>query len=1072
MQSNKRTKSLPLHRHYRLVLQFFRISAITGFSAQYEKQPIVDKLLSFLSYIILISQSLMILSMIITENVTTIVVGWIAISILTACFRFFLCRYASRLGKIAQRLSALNIKEDHRFNRQFNILVWSSIVYYLLDFSSMSLTCYRSLDSCGHEPFFFGFQFQGPEATLLINELLSMSFILFNFMPVNVFTVYFIVVCHDITLIFEAYRKHLTFQLVPDYRRFLQKHFFVRKLVSEIDNHISCIVFWAALANAFSIYLAVYGIAETANRLIEERIVLFIVVLYSIFMLFLMCLWADRVSSSAASLAEDVHSLEENSKGSPATHIRYLYLANRDVHLTVWDKNTKRFILQAVGKIFDPLGLITSFTIRVKCLIQDLWSGKIPWDDPLPPHIEREWKSWCEELPHLENLKIPRLVLDSTLDEDIIELHSFCDASKKAYGAAIYLKSRTRNGISVKLVTSKSRMAPLNGVTLPRLELLGALIAARLTSKMRKIVNSKRSCVQYHWTDSKIVIFWIKGSKTRWKQFVANRVNEITSLIDPNSWYHCADKENPADLLSRGMSADCLVTSNTRWWTGAEFLSDPEFPENFQSVDSDLDYLTENERETIVLERKKIPETESSNETVLLTEDNSGVLDKLLEHSNNYFKVNRILSYIFRFISNCRNKVKRPEPLTVEEIRSAENKLIQHAQISLFDKKGLSSNISNLFPFVDEERILRVGGRLENASVPYPHKHPAILPKGSKLSKIYFESLNRRLFHVGPLGMLNAVRLKFWPLSGRSIARKTVHQCVTCFKSRPILSSQIMGNLPSERVNISGPFTITGLDLCGPFLVKYKNQRKGTLNKIYICVCICFSTKAIHLELLSDLTSDALIATLKRFTSRRGRCSKIYTDNATNFVESNSKLKKFYKLINFPDENLANYFTSEGIDWNFIPPKSPHFEGPWEAGVKSVKHHLKRIIGNLHFTYEEFETIMIQTEGILNSRPLTPLSSDEDNFDVLTPGHFLIGRPISSIPEPFLTDINENRLSRWQKTTKVVQLIWKKWKSDYLNTLQARSKWMAEKDDLIIGQMVLIKDDFLLINTWLLGRIL
>ncbi|GBM39321.1 hypothetical protein AVEN_257434-1 [Araneus ventricosus] len=281
-----------------------------------------------------------------------------------------------------------------------------------------------------------------------------------------------------------------------------------------------------------------------------------------------------------------------------------------------------------------------------------------------------------------------------------------------------------------------------------------------------------------------------------------------------------------------------------------------------------------------------------------------------------------------------------------------------------------------------------------------------------------------------------------------------------------------MGHLPSERVNISGPITITGLDLCGPYLVKYKNQRKGTLNKVYICVCICFSTKAIHLEILSDLTSDALIATLKRFTSRRGRCSKIYADDATNFVGSNSKLKKFYELINFPDENLANYFTSEGIDWNFIPPKSPHFGGLWEAGVKSVKHHLKRTIGNLHFTYEEFETITIQTEGILNSRPLTPLSSDEDNFDVLTPGHFLIGRPISSIPEPFLTDINENRLSRWQKTTKVVQLIWKKWKSDYLNTLQARSKWMAEKDNLMIGKMVLIKDDFLPMNTWFLGRIL
>ncbi|GFU86378.1 integrase catalytic domain-containing protein [Trichonephila clavipes] len=334
----------------------------------------------------------------------------------------------------------------------------------------------------------------------------------------------------------------------------------------------------------------------------------------------------------------------------------------------------------------------------MKCLLQDLWKEEIQWDDPLPTHIEKEWKKWCEELPHLRNLKIPRLVLDSTLLEDDVKLHSFCDASKKAYGAAIYLRTNSRNGISVKLVTSKSRVAPLNCVTLPRLELLGALVAARLASKVKKIVNLKRSCLQYHWTDSKIVLFWIKGNKTRWKQFVANRVNEITSLTDPHSWYHCAGKENPADFLSRGLSADCLV-SNSRWWT-------------------------------------------------------------------------------------------------------------------------------------DGEGIVRVGGRLENASVPYLHKHPAILPKGSKLSKLYFNSLHTRLFHVGPQGLLNAVQQKFWPLSGRSIARKTVHQCVTCFKSRPILSSQIMGNLPSERVNISSPFTIAGLDLYGPFLVKYKNQRKRTQSAV------------------------------------------------------------------------------------------------------------------------------------------------------------------------------------------------------------------------------------------------
>ncbi|GFX85463.1 integrase catalytic domain-containing protein [Trichonephila clavipes] len=173
-----------------------------------------------------------------------------------------------------------------------------------------------------------------------------------------------------------------------------------------------------------------------------------------------------------------------------------------------------------------------------------------------------------------------------------------------------------------------------------------------------------------------------------------------------------------------------------------------------------------------------------------------------------------------------------------------------------------------------------------------------------------------------------------------------------------------MGNLPYERVNMAPPFSITGLDLGGPYFVTYKHQRKGVLNKIYVCVSICFVTRAIHLEILSDLTSDAIIATLKRFMSRRGKCSKIFTDNAINFVGANSQLKVFYKTLNFPDQNLAAYFTEEGIEWNFIPPRAPHMGGLWEAGIKSVKYHLKRALGRSRLTYEEFETVIIQCAWI------------------------------------------------------------------------------------------------------------
>ncbi|GFQ89225.1 integrase catalytic domain-containing protein [Trichonephila clavata] len=323
---------------------------------------------------------------------------------------------------------------------------------------------------------------------------------------------------------------------------------------------------------------------------------------------------------------------------------------------------------------------------------------KIQWDDPLPSHIEKEWKKWCEELPHLGSLKIPRLFLDSTLLEDDVELHSFCDASKKAYGAAIYLRIKSRKEISVKLVTSKHRVGPLNCVTLPRLELLGALVAVCLASKVKNIVNRKRSCLQYHWTDPKIVLFWIKGNETRWKQFVANRVNEITSLTDSQSWYHCAGKENPTDFFSCGVSADCRV-KNSKWWIGAEFLTDPKFPKNFQQVVPELDYLTEPEKETEVQERKKCLKLREI-EIILLNKDSSTIFDELLKLSNNYFKIINILSYVFRFIYNCKNKSKKVGPLTVAEFKESGIRLIKHARRPLFDKKEIPSNISNLFSFV------------------------------------------------------------------------------------------------------------------------------------------------------------------------------------------------------------------------------------------------------------------------------------------------------------------------------------------------------------------------------------
>ncbi|GFV87415.1 integrase catalytic domain-containing protein [Trichonephila clavipes] len=636
----------------------------------------------------------------------------------------------------------------------------------------------------------------------------------------------------------------------------------------------------------------------------------------------------------------------------------------------------------------------------------------------------------CLTLDTKDNLRIPRLVLDSTNDEvsDLIEIHIFCDASKLAYGAAAYVKG--------------SRNRP-----------------------------QEKECKVFHWTDSKIVLFWIKGSSKRWKQFVANRVQEISELTDPDSWFHCSGQDNPSDFLSRGLSVDTLI-SNNKWWTGPAFLRTDELPKTVSECPelNEVDYLPE------------LKSKDSKEHTVLTLNFNQTFFDHLLSRSNKFLTIVRVLSFLYRFLFNIRNPTnKKTGPLTSDEMKEAEIYLMKQVQLSSFCKEIRAmqngddicnkSKILNLSPFLDYKGIIRVGGRLKHSRLPYSSKHPILLPAKSKLTIIIVKYYHEKYFHLGPQHLLYQVRLKYWPIHGRNICRKVVHNCVICFKFNPKICSQKMGDLPKERITPDKVFNSTGIDLCGPFFIKNKYQRKGPEIKVYVCIFICLVTKAIHLEIISDLTSQALIAALKRFISRRGKCHKIFSDNGTNMIGANREIKALSKLVRDREESLFAFFAEEGIEWSFIPPRSPNWGGLWEANIKSLKYHFKRVAGNSKFSYEELLTLITQIEAILNSRPLTPLSSDVDDLEVLTPAHFLIGRPITAIVEPSLLQCESNRLNVWQRITKSVQTIWKRWSLSYLNSLQQRKKWIVNKENLKLGDMVLIREENLPPCKWLLGRV-
>jgi len=309
-----------------------------------------------------------------------------------------------------------------------------------------------------------------------------------------------------------------------------------------------------------------------------------------------------------------------------------------------------------------------------------------------------------------------------------------------------------------------------------------------------------------------------------------------------------------------------------------------------------------------------------------------------------------------------------------------------------------------------------VGGRLQNSELNFDQQHPLILPKGHHITTLIIEDTHNKNLHAGGQLLLSLLRQKFWIPDGRNVVRKATYKCLTCMRLKASTATQLMGQLPGERVTPTRPFTNSGVDYAGPFHIKQGGQRSKITTKGYIALFICLSTRAIHLELVPDLSTEAYIAALRRFVARRGLCNNIYSDNGTNFVGAEREIKRMI-LDKEAVDSIVNHASQQGIKFHFVPPSSPHMGGLWEAGVKSMKYHLRRVVGTATLTFVEFPTLLCQVEAILNSRPICSLSNNPEHLQVLTPGHFLIGTSLLALPDHNLQDVSSNRLSKWLCST-------------------------------------------------------
>ena len=230
--------------------------------------------------------------------------------------------------------------------------------------------------------------------------------------------------------------------------------------------------------------------------------------------------------------------------------------------------------------------------------------------------------------------------------------------------------------------------------------------------------------------------------------------------------------------------------------------------------------------------------------------------------------------------------------------------------------------------------------------------------------------------------------------------------------------------------------------------------------------------KCHHIETVSSYDTCNFLNAFKRFVSRRGLCSHVYSDCGTNFVGADAQLKLMFSQQSRQANEIIADLAKMGIQWHFNPPAAPHFGGLLEAAIRSTKFHLKRVIGETSLSYEEMSTLLNLIEAYLNSRPLTPLTDDISDFQVLAPAHFLIGRSLISLPDYLNYNENINLLQRWRLITKIRDDFWSVWHKVYLQSLQPRSKWLKENTNIAKGSMVLIKYENVPPTQWPLARVI
>ena len=726
---------------------------------------------------------------------------------------------------------------------------------------------------------------------------------------------------------------------------------------------------------------------------------------------------------------------------------------------------TRRDILSIIHGIYDPLGLSGPAVIPAKLIFQETCRLRLDWDTELPPEIQSKWLEFLRDLPLLEQYGIPRCCMTEPAEE--IELHFFSDGSDAAFGSIAYVRFLNKNGsIHCAPLLAKARLAPLHNSsyhTIPRIELNGA----KLSVILKQIIDDELEYEisrSYFWTDSTTVLKYIACEDKKQERFISNRVSFIRCNTEVSQWRYVPSNENPADCISRGISIPQFLQLNS-WIKGPEFLWRTEqfWPNQIQNRNNEIE-MKNCENKCFVSNAEQAAES--------ATED-------FLNYSSGWYKTKKRVSWLNRFASFLNNKNEcQKGSLTVAEMQRAENCIIRYVQRKHFSSTIIHLNqnrnlprtdpLRKFNPFLDQENILRVGGRLKHSDLEETGIHPAIMTGKSRLTLELIEEKHKLLGHMGRESIVSTIRQKYWIVGLYSVIKKILFNCPTCRKLNAQPTHQKMASLPEDRVTANEPaFTRVGTDYFGPFEVL--NGRKH--EKRYGVIFTCLSSRAMHLEMSYSLSTDSFINAFRRFVARRGVVKVIRSDNGTNLVGGCKELKE---AVNHWNKNMiSSWMLQRNIDWKFQPPNASHFGGVFEREIRSVRKVLRGLLNEqpVKLSDELLCTLFCEIESILNCRPLTELSQDADDLEALTPNHLLLLHSGVTFPPGLFTKHDSYSSRRWKQVQYFADVFWSRWRKEYLPLLQQRQKWLNDGYKFKIGDIVLVTDQMLPRNQWALGRV-